>query len=59
MPKVELHVHVDPEHFEAYRSEARRRGVTVESLIEQTVEGMLGELEREESEGTDHPIIPG
>jgi hypothetical protein len=58
MPKVTLHVDIDPEHYEAYRSEARRRGVTVESLIEQTVEGMLGELQREELEGTDHPITP-
>lgn len=58
MPKVTVCVELDPGRFRAFESEARRRGVSVESLLQQTVEGMLNELEREETEGTDHPIIP-
>ena len=59
MPKVTVCVELEPERYRAFQSEAQRRGVTVESLLQATVEGMLSELEREETEGTDHPIIPG
>jgi len=58
MPKVTVCIDLDPERYRAFASEARRRGVTVESLLQQTVEGMLGELEQEEAEGTDHEIFP-
>jgi hypothetical protein len=32
--------------------------VEVEALVEQTVNCLLQELEREENEGTNYPIIP-
>jgi hypothetical protein len=32
--------------------------VWVESLVEQTVNGLIQELDEDEREGTDHPITP-
>lgn len=58
MRKVRICVDLAEEHYRAFEDEARRRGVTVESLVEQTVQGLVRELEREDQEGTDHPIIP-
>jgi hypothetical protein len=58
MPKVHVWAEVSNETFRAYESEARRRGVTVEALVEQTVNELLRELESEEKEGTDHLIFP-
>jgi len=58
MPTVRVCVDISEEHFRAYRDEAERRGVTVECLVQQMVQGLVEELDREEREGTDHPIIP-
>jgi hypothetical protein len=51
MHKVQVWAEVKDEHFRAYEKEAKRRGVTVEELVEQTVNCLLRELEREEDEG--------
>ncbi len=58
MTKVEIRIELAREIYVGYQREAERRGVTVESLVEQTVNGLLRELQLEEEEGTDHPIIP-
>ncbi|UCF41020.1 MAG: hypothetical protein JSW43_01385 [Gemmatimonadota bacterium] len=58
MRKVRVWAELSEEAFHAYEGEARRRGVEVETLVEQTVNCLLQELEREEKEGTDYPIIP-
>jgi hypothetical protein len=56
--KVRICVDLPEDHYRAFEDEAKRRGVPVETLVEQTVQGLIRELEREEEEGTDHPIIP-
>lgn len=58
MKKVHVWAELSEESFRAYDGEARRRGVKVEQLVEQTVNELLRELESEEREGTDHPIVP-
>lgn len=50
MPDIRVRVRVGEEHFRAYQAEARRRGVPVAILIEQTVNCLIEELEREENE---------
>jgi hypothetical protein len=57
MHRVQLSIDLEDRVFRSFEGEARRRGVTVESLVEQVVQGLLVELEVEEREGTDHPII--
>ncbi|MBI5709493.1 MAG: hypothetical protein HZC42_04200 [Candidatus Eisenbacteria bacterium] len=57
MSKVHICVDVTEEALRAFEAEARREGVTVQSLLEKTVNGLLRDMEREEEEGTDHPII--
>lgn len=51
MRKVQVWAELSDEHFHAYECEAQRRGVTVEELVEQTVNCLLRELEEEEEEG--------
>ncbi len=58
MRKVRVWAELSEEAFHAYEGEARRRGVELETLVEQTVNCLLRELEREENEGTDYPIVP-
>jgi hypothetical protein len=58
MKKVRVCVELTDSDYRAYEAEAKRRGVSVENLLEQTVAGLLRELEQEQREGTDHPIIP-
>jgi hypothetical protein len=58
MPTVRVCVDITEDHFRAYQDEATRRGVTVEDLVQQMVQGLVEELDRDEREGTDHPIIP-
>lgn len=57
MHKVHVWAELTDEHYEAYKSEAARRGVQVETLVQTTVNCLLRELEQEEDEGTDHPVI--
>ena len=58
MPTVRICVDINEEHYRAYQDEAQRRGVSVEDLVQQMVQGLVEELDRDEREGTDHPIIP-
>ncbi|HEX9692826.1 MAG TPA: hypothetical protein VGA22_12060 [Gemmatimonadales bacterium] len=57
MHKVQVWAELTDEHYEAYKSEAERQGVRVEALVQTTVNCLLRELEQEEEEGTDHPVI--
>jgi hypothetical protein len=58
MPKVHVWAELSEEAFRAYAGEAERRGVAVESLVEQTVNTLLEELEHDVREGLDHPVTP-
>jgi hypothetical protein len=58
MRKVRVWAALSDEAYHSYEGEARRRGVEVETLVEQTVNCLLQELEQEENEGTDFPIVP-
>lgn len=58
MTRVQICVDVPEDHFRAYEDQAKRQGVSVESLVRQTLQCLLEEAEREEEEGTDHIIIP-
>lgn len=57
MKKIRVWAELSDDTYQAYEGEARRRGVEVEDLVQQTVNCLLRELEREQDEGTDHPII--
>jgi hypothetical protein len=56
MPKVSVEVELTEEHYRSFVAEAERRGVTVQSLVQQMTQELVRELEQEEREGTDHPI---
>ncbi len=53
MPKIKIEAELSDTLFRAYEAEARRQGVKMEVLVEQTVKCLLKELEREEE---DHEI---
>jgi hypothetical protein len=53
MPRIRIEAELSDTFYRAYEQEARRQGVRVETLVEQTVNCLLRELEREEE---DHPI---
>jgi hypothetical protein len=57
MPKIRIEAEVSEEHLRAYEGEAERQGVKVEALVEQTVNALLQELEREERDGQ-CPMMP-
>ena len=59
MRKVQVWAELSDQAYHAYEGEARRQGVEVERLVEQTVNCLLRELEREENEGTGFPIFAG
>lgn len=54
MAKVTVCAEVSEEHYRALEDEARRRGVAVETLVEQIVNGLMRELEDEN--GFDHTV---
>jgi hypothetical protein len=51
MHQVAVTVELSDEMFQAYEGEARRQGVEVERLVQQTVNCLVRELEEEEREG--------
>ncbi|UCC48810.1 MAG: hypothetical protein JSV41_01165 [Gemmatimonadota bacterium] len=51
MRRVQVWAELSDEHYHAYECEAKRQGVGVEELVQQTVNCLLRELEREEEEG--------
>jgi hypothetical protein len=57
MPKVTVEVELSEEHYRNIVGEAERRHVTVRSLVQQMTQGLVRELEEEERDGTDHPIL--
>lgn len=57
MRKVRISLDIDDEVYMAFQREGQRLNVSIESLLERTVQGLLREMHREEAEGTDHPII--
>lgn len=57
MPKIRIEAEITEEHLRAYEDEARREGVSVETLVEKTVNVLLRELEQEEKDG-DCPMLP-
>jgi hypothetical protein len=57
MHKVQVWVELPDEKFRAYVSESLRQGVTVESLVERSVQLMLRDSLEAERDGTDHPVF--
>jgi hypothetical protein len=53
MRRIQVWAELSDDMYHAYEGEATRRGVDVESLIQQTVNCLLHELEEEEREGAD------
>ena len=56
MPKVRVWAELSEEHLHHLEDEAKRRGVPVEELVEQTVNKLIEDCERAARDGTDHPI---
>ena len=50
MCRVQVWAELTEEHYHAYQLEAKRQGVSVEELVEKTVNCLLKELERDETE---------
>lgn len=50
MPEITVRATISDEHLRAYQAEAERQGVAVEVLVQQTVNCLMSELEREEEE---------
>ena len=48
--RVQVWAEISDEHYRAYEAEAKRRGVLVSELVEQTVNCLMRELEREEKD---------
>jgi len=57
MAQVEICIEVSEEFLRSFEAEARREGSTVKCLLEKMVTGLIRDMEREEGEGTDHPVI--
>ncbi len=57
MSKVHICVDLTEESLRSFDAEAKREGVTLQTLLERMVNGLLRDMEREEHDGTDHPII--
>jgi hypothetical protein len=58
MPRVTIEAELSEEHLRAYEGEARRQGVAVTVLVQQTVNLLLRELEDEEKDGGGCPMVP-
>jgi hypothetical protein len=56
--RVTVCVDLPEDEYLAFQREGHRLGVSVESLVEQTVQGLLREAEHEEELELDHPVIP-
>lgn len=51
MHRIPVTAELSDEMYGAYEGEARRQGVAIERLVQQTVNCLLRELEAEEREG--------
>ena len=56
MTKVRICVELNEQHYHDLEREAKRRGVPIETLVEQSVNKLIEDFETEVEEGTDHPI---
>jgi hypothetical protein len=52
MHKIRVWAELSDEHFKAYQDEAKRSGVSVEELVQHTVNCLLRELEQDEDDCT-------
>jgi len=57
VPRLQVWAEVSEQAYHAYEGEAQRQGVTVEELVQRTVNCLLRELERDEREDTSF-IVP-
>lgn len=57
MHKLRVWAELSDETYQAYEHEAARQGVKVETLVQQTVNTLLHELEEEEKGGPER-IVP-
>jgi 3-methyladenine DNA glycosylase AlkC len=57
MPKVRVWAELSEEHLRRLQSEAERRKVPVEHLVELTVNKLIEDCERSLENDADHPII--
>ena len=58
MTKVQVCIEIKKSDLATYEKEAQRRGVKLEQLLEQMVDGLIKELEEQERQGTDFEITP-
>ena len=58
MTKVRVCIEIKKSDLAIYEREAQRRGVKLEQLLEQMVDGLIKELEEQERQGTDFQITP-
>lgn len=58
MTKVRVCIEIKESDLAIYETEAQRRGIKVEKLLEQMVDGLIKELKEEERQGTDFEITP-
>jgi len=56
MPKVTVCTELSEAHYRALESEAKRRGVAVETLVEQMVNALVSELEDDTDSDFDHTV---
>jgi hypothetical protein len=56
MAKVNISIELEDAHYRSLVFEAKRKGVPVESLVEQMTQRLVRKLEEAERSGTDHPI---
>jgi len=54
--KVKITVELEDAHYRSLVFEAERRGVPVETLVQQMTQRLVRKLEEAERLGTDHPI---
>jgi hypothetical protein len=57
MSKIHICIDLTEESLRSFEAEAQREGVPLQALLEQMVNRLIRDMEREEGEGTDHPII--
>jgi len=58
MTKVRVCIEIKESDLTIYEKEAQRRGMKVEKLLEQMVDGLIKELKEQERQGTDFEITP-
>jgi len=56
MPKIQITLEIDEDDLHAYEFEAKRAEKSVETILEEVVQGLYRELKQEEKEG-DHEIL--